>query len=110
MAVTLSSPTMWSARIREYLDKSLVYRDALTNDLYAGEIAEAGDTVKILNIGPVAVADYTGTLPAPQDLTDEALTLVVNQKKSFNFKVDDVDDQFSVIRLVDQGSMRAAYA
>lgn len=109
MAISVSIPTIWSARILEYLDKMLVYAQALTNRDYEGEITP-GATVKILQVGDVTVSDYTGDLGNPNDLTDSAQDLVINQKKAFTFKVDDVDQEFSVLRLVDAGSQRAAYA
>lgn len=109
MAISVSIPTIWSARILEYLDKILVYAQAFTNRDYEGDITP-GATVKILQVGDVSVQDYTGDLGDPGDLTDSSQDLVINQKKAFTFKVDDVDQEFSVLRLVDAGSQRAAYA
>ena len=110
MAITVSNPILWSARILAHLDKTFVYGAAFTNRDYEGEIKDAGNTVRILQIGDVTVSDYTGTLAAGQGLTDAALDLVVDQKKYFNFFVDDVDTRFSILKLVDEGSRRAAIA
>ena len=110
MAITVSNPILWSARILEHLNKSFVFGSALTNRNYEGEIANAGSTVRILQVGDVNVSDYTGTLPDPEGLTDRNLDLTIDQKKYFSFVVDDVEARFSVITLVDQGSQRAAIA
>lgn len=105
-----SKPTIWSARILGYLDKIFVYGAAFTNRNYEGDIRDAGDNVKILQVGEVTISDYTGLLDDAESLTDFAQTLTIDQRKYFNFHVDDVDNQMSVVRLVDEGSKRAAQA
>lgn len=108
--ITVSNPIIWSARILAHLDKTFVYGAAFTNRNYEGEIRDAGNTVRILQIGDITVSDYNGTLNDAEGLTDTNLDLVVDQKKYFNFFVDDVDARFSVLKLVDEGSKRAAQA
>ncbi|BDP42915.1 hypothetical protein DAETH_28840 [Deinococcus aetherius] len=108
MTITVSDPTIWSARILAHLDKTFVYGAAFTNRNYQGEITDAGSTVRILQVSDVTVSDYTGTLAAPENLNDTALDLVIDQRKSFNFIVDDVDARRSILMLVDEGSKRAA--
>ncbi len=110
MSITVSDPVIWSARILAQLDKTFVYGAAFTNRNYQGEIKDAGSTVRILQIGDVTVADYTGTLPDAEGLTDSNLDLVVDQRKFFNFVVDDVDVRRSILTLIDEGSKRAAIA
>lgn len=109
MPITVSNPTLWSARILEHLDKTFVF-EALINRNYEGEIKDAGSTVRILQIGDVSIDDYGGTLNDPTELTDTALDLIIDQKKYFNFVVDDVDERISILKLIDEGSKRAAYA
>lgn len=108
--IIASIPTIWSARILAYLDKTFVYGSAFTNRDYEGEVKDAGDKVKILQIGPIAVGDYSGILGDAQELTDTDQTLTIDQRKYFNFHVDDVADRTSVLKLVDEGSKRAAQA
>lgn len=110
MPISLSQPKLWSARLLAHLDKTFVYGAAFTNRNYEGEIKDAGSSVRILQVGEVTVNDYSGTLNEPEGLNDAALELVVDQKKYFNFVVDDVDAQQSIIKLVDEGSKRAAQA
>lgn len=108
MTITVSQPKIWSTRILFYLVKSFVYGAAFTNRNYEGEIRDAGSSVRILQVGDVTVGDYTGTLPDAEGLNDVALDLVIDQRKYFNFVVDDVDAQQSVLKLVDEGSKNAA--
>lgn len=108
--LTVSIPKMWSARILMYLERSFVFGSAFTNRNWEGEIRDAGNSVRILQIGAVTVSDYTGTLAAAEGLSDEALDLVVDQRKAFNFVVDDVDARQSILRIVDEGSKNAARA
>lgn len=110
MAITTSDPTIWSARILAHLLKTFVFGAAFTNRNYEGEIKDAGSTVRILQVGPVTVSDYLGTLGDPETLSDAAITLTVDQHKSFNFIVDDVDARRSVLQLIDEGSKNAAQA
>lgn len=110
MPITVSDPTLWSTRILFHLTTSFVYGVAFTNKNYEGEIQDAGSTVRLLQIGDVSIGDYAGILSDPENLTDSALDLIIDQKKAFNFKVDDVDARRSVLQLIDEGSKRAAYA
>ncbi len=108
--ITVSDPIIWSARILNYLEKSFVFGAAFTNRNYEGEIKDAGSTVRLLQVGPVTVKDYAGTVDNPETLTDSAINLVIDQQKYFNFVVDDVDARRSVLQLVDEGSKNAARA
>ena len=109
--MTLTSiPTIWSSRIRTHLERVLVYGAAFTNRDYEGEIKDSGDTVNILSVGEVTVSDYLGQVMEAESLTDEAQKLVIDQRKHFNFHVDDVDARASALKLVDEGSKRAAQA
>ncbi|GBF05851.1 hypothetical protein DAERI_060111 [Deinococcus aerius] len=110
MAITVSDPTIWSARILGYLTKTFVFGAAFTNRNYEGEIKDAGSTVRILQVGAVSVQDYAGSVSAPETLSDSAITLTIDQQKYFNFIVDDVDARRSVLQLIDEGSKNAAQA
>lgn len=109
MAVTNFIPTVWSARLLANLDKAFVYPSAVNKD-YEGEIKDFGDTVKINQMGAVTVTDYTGTLADPEELTSAQTLLTIDQRKSFNFKVDDVDKAQANVTLIDKGMERAGVA
>lgn len=75
-------------------------------------ITNVGDTVHINSIGAITVKDYTKNtdMDAPEALTTTDQSLVINQAKSFNFQVDDVDNVQAAGDLVDTAMGRAAYA
>jgi len=109
MSVKNFIPQIWSARLLANLDKSFVYPSAVNRD-YEGEIKQFGDTVKINQMGNVTVKDFTGTLTDPEDLTSTQQLLTIDQRKSFNFKVEDVDKAQSNVNLIDKGMERAGVA
>lgn len=103
-------PQLWSAKILDALDKELVYNKLFNSD-YEGEIAAAGDTVNIAQVGSVTIKDYTrnATIDAPEDVTVEDKTLKIDQAKYFNISVDDVDAAQSAVNLLDTATQRAGY-
>ncbi|MEO5929751.1 MAG: hypothetical protein ABIR47_07455 [Candidatus Kapaibacterium sp.] len=111
MAISLSDPTIWSARVLGYLDKTLIYKAAFTNNDYEGE-AKSGGTVKSFYLSDVSVTDYTGTWDDTDwtELTDNEKSFTIDQLKKVLAKIPDVSQQFSVLNLIDQGSKRIAYA
>jgi hypothetical protein len=106
-------PTVWAARLLKALDKALVFGQAgVVNRDYEGEIANAGDTVKIASVGDVTVGDYTknSDINNPEILTDAEQTLVIDQAKYFNFAVDDIDRAQQNVNVMDEAMRRAAYS
>jgi len=92
MSITNAIPEVWAAAILGKLDKNLVYGNVSNRD-YEGEISEYGDTVHITGIADPTISDYTRdtNLSDPEALTDSDQTLVIDQAKSFNFQIDDLD-------------------
>jgi hypothetical protein len=111
VAVNNFIPTIWAARLLVNLQKALVFGNLVNRD-YEGEIANAGDTVKIGGIGAVTVGSYTknSTSLSWQTLADASQTLLINQSKYFAFKVDDVDKIQTNVALIDAAMQEAAYA
>ena len=112
MAINNFIPTIWSARLLENLQNTLVFGQAgVMNTDYEGEISAYGDTVKINNIGAVSIGDYTknGTITDAEELTDATRNLVINQAKYFNFKIDDIDKIQQNPKLMDAAMKEAAY-
>lgn len=94
MSVTGFIPEVWSARLQtSYKKKSIFAGPGVVNRDYEGDIANAGDTVRITSISRPTVATYTkdSTSISPETLTDADRTLVVDQSKYFAFEVDDID-------------------
>lgn len=110
MAVTSFIPELWSARLLYNLEKNHVATNLVNRD-YEGEIRNAGDTVHINTLGPVAVRTYAqGT-----DLSYDALAttdqqLVIDQQKYFAFNLDDVDKAQAAGDLMDTAMGRASYS
>lgn len=111
MAITNFIPEIWSAQLLEPFYKSLVYGDVVNRD-YEGDIANAGDTVRITSVGRPTVSSYTAnsTTITPEELTDAQRTLVVDQAKYFAFKIDDIDKRQALGGIMDAAINEAAYA
>jgi hypothetical protein len=110
-AISNFIPTIWSARGLRVLQKAYVYgSERVVNRNWEGDIQNAGDTVKITSLGDVTVSNYTrnADIPAPEVLSDDATTLVIDQAKVFNFAVDDVDAAQANTTLVDKAMAKAA--
>lgn len=110
MATDHFIPQVWSAKILEALDKELVYAELFNTD-YEGEIAEAGDTVHIAQVGDVTIKDFDcdADIASPDDVKAEDLTLDIDQSKYFNISVCDVNEVQSKISLLDTATQRAGY-
>lgn len=113
MALTQFIPQIWSARLLQNLQKTLVYgQDAVINRDYEGEIRQFGDTVHIHNIGAITVGDYTrdSDMAPPEDLSGDRRSLVIDQSKYFNFQVDDLDSAQAQPKVMDEAMRESAYA
>lgn len=94
MAITNFVPEIWAANILSKLRSSVVFGQlGVINRDYEGEIAEAGDTVHITAFDDPTVEPYVKnvTTITYEGLTDEGLTLVVDQSDYFAIKIDDID-------------------
>ncbi|MEU1805844.1 P22 coat protein - protein 5 domain protein [Streptomyces sp. NPDC019937] len=112
MAITRFRPEIWSARLLVALRKALVYSGpTVVNRDYEGDIAEAGDTVRITSISDPTIGTYlpNSTTITPEELNDAQRTLVVDQSKYFAFKVDDVDKRQAKGNVMPEAMSRAAY-
>lgn len=111
MAISASIPTLWAAQLLYHLDKKMVYVPAFTNTNYQGEVASAGDTVKIIqSVDPTnAMKNYTGTVTY-DSLSDTVITLTIDQRRAYGFEVPDIENQFSIIQLATEYGMRYGYA
>jgi len=112
MAITRFRPEIWSASLLVALRKALVYaQPGVVNRDYEGEIAQAGDTVRITSISDPTIGTYTPnvTSVSPEELTDAQRTLTVDQAKYFAFYVDDVDARQAKGDVMPTAMGRAAY-
>lgn len=111
MAITSFIPELWSARLLYNLEKAHVATNLVNRD-YEGDIRGAGDTVHINTLGDITVKDYKANMDMddPEELSTEDQILLINQAKSFNFQVDDLDAAQAAGNLVDTATQRASYA
>lgn len=94
MAVTNFVPDIWSARILTNLSRTSVGAGICNRD-YEGD-AGSGDSVKITSITDPTITAYTGADMTPEDIDDATRSLLLDQKQSFNFYLDDVERAQSV--------------
>ena len=104
-------PEIWSSLINKELEKQLVYA-ACTNSNYQGEIRNQGDRVKINELGPISIGNYTknSTSITYQELDDASQLLEISQSKYFAFKIDDVDKAQTSPKLLQPAINSAVYA
>lgn len=80
---------------------------AISNTDYEGEISGQGDKVHIRTVPAVSVADYTGTV-SYANLTTSTVELLIDQAKSYAFKIDDVLSAQGDIDMLAEASKDAA--
>jgi hypothetical protein len=89
------SPVIYSKLVQKAFRKSSVVED-VTNTDYASEIANMGDSVKIIKEPDITINTYArGTTLATQDLTDADFTMVIDQANYFQFAIDDIEEAHS---------------
>ena len=103
------SPVIYSKQVQVAFRKAAVC-EAITNNDYFGEIAQMGDSVRIIKEPEITVKAYErGTTITPQDLDDEDFNLTIDKANYFAFKVDDIEEAHSHVNFQSLASDRAAY-
>ena len=103
------SPTIYSKKVQMQFRKTAVVQ-AITNNDYFGEIANFGDSVRIIKEPEISIFDYSrGAKVVPQDLTDSDFTLVIDHSRAWAFKIDDIEESMSHVNWVSLAQNRAAY-
>tara|TARA_A100000171_G_scaffold10588_2_gene8436 strand:- start:174 stop:1244 length:1071 start_codon:yes stop_codon:yes gene_type:complete len=103
------SPVIYSQKVQQAFRKTSV-AESITNSDYFGEIANFGDTVRIIKEPEITVKEYArGVQITPQDLDDEDFSLVVDKANYFAFKVDDIEEAHSHVNFESLASDRAGY-
>jgi len=103
------SSVIYSKKVQLAFRKSTVVGD-VTNSDYFGEIANQGDTVKIIKEPEISVAAYArGQNITAQDLDDEDFSLVIDKSNYYAFKIDDIEEAHSHVNFMDLATNRAAY-
>ena len=103
------SPIIYSKQVQLAFRKSSTVEDITNND-YFGEIAQMGDSVKIIKEPEISVQSYTrGAQITAQDLDDEDFSLVIDKSNYFAFKIDDIEEAHSHVNFMQMATDRAAY-
>ena len=91
MAFTSFIPSIWGSEILFSFQESTVAA-ALCNRSYEGD-ARVGNTVKVNTAGALTITDYAaaGRQTTAEAIASTSVDLLVNQEKSFDFLVDDID-------------------
>ena len=82
-------PELWSQKLNILLEKNCVMLQCVNRN-WEGEISQQGDKVKIITPADVSVSTLTTDNISYSALTPTAKELVIDQKKFFAFKIDDV--------------------
>ncbi len=82
-------PEIWSHKLNNMLEKDCVMLQCVNRN-YEGEIKNQGDKVKIITPATVSVSTLGSSNITYDALEPTATSLVIDQKKFFAFKIDDV--------------------
>lgn len=107
MALAQFIPTLWSRKVIVDVSKKLVY-GKVADQSYEGEI-KYGSILKINELGDISVSDYSGSITY-SELDDAQRELVIDQKKYWAVKIDDVDDVQANVPLMDKAMRKASHA
>ncbi len=82
-------PEVWSQKLNGMLRKNCVMLQCVNRN-YEGEIKNQGDTVKIITPASVSVSTVSSSAITYNELTPTEKDLVIDQKKFFAFKINDI--------------------
>jgi len=105
-------PEVWSGLLLSRLHEALVFQGVANTD-YQGEITAFGDTVKINEIGPITINDYSSTSTSAltiQSLSDAQKELKIDRAKTFAFWVDALDTAQIKPKVMSEAMSEAAFA
>jgi hypothetical protein len=89
------------------MENELIAKKICTMDT-GSQITKQGDSVTFTGLADPTIAAYTGTLTY-ESLADADVTLLIDQKNSYAFKVDDIEKFRSIIDVKGTTVERAAY-
>lgn len=103
------SPVIYSKQAQIAFRKSATAA-AITNSDYFGEIANQGDTVRIIKEPEITVNSLKrGTPLVSQALNDADFSLVIDQANYFQFELDDIEEAHSHVDFMKMATDRAGY-
>lgn len=103
------SPIIYAKQAQLAFRKTSVVNDITSNEFF-GNIANYGDSVKIMKEPDIAVRPYVrGKNIVSQDVVDEDFTLVIDQGNEYQFAIEDVEKAHSHINWMSLATSRAGY-
>jgi hypothetical protein len=110
MSVQAFIPQIWSASVLRSFEKASVFGSCLSRD-YSGELKEAGDTVKVPIVAPVAVREYVRDSNITYDKAQgSTLDIKIDNCSYWALKADDLDTTQSKPAFLDAATKSAGYA
>jgi len=111
LSIANFKPDIWSALLLDALRNSLVYaQPQLVNSDYEGEIQNYGQSVHITTIGDPTISDYDANTPLNyEDIETAGVDLIIDRKKFFAFKLDDVDKAQARVNPMTKMAQNSAY-
>ncbi len=82
-------PEIWSQKLNNMLEKDCVMLQCVNRN-YEGDIKNQGDKVKIITPAKVNVSTLSDAALTYKELEPSSMELVIDQKKFFAFKINDV--------------------
>ena len=82
-------PEIWSQKLNTMLAKNCVMLQCVNRN-YEGEIKNQGDSVKIITPAAVSISTVSDSAITYSELQPDETDLVIDQKKFFAFKINDV--------------------
>ena len=82
-------PEIWSQKLNTMLSKNCVMLQCVNRN-YEGEIKNQGDSVKIISPAEVIISTVSSSAITYSELSPDSADLVIDQKKFFAFKINDV--------------------
>lgn len=82
-------PEIWSKKLNNMLEKECVMLQCVNRN-WEGEIRNQGDKVKIITPAEVSISTLGGDAISYNELEPTSMDLVIDQKKFFAFKINDV--------------------
>jgi len=109
--LTALKPDIIAGQLLARLNDALVFPQVCNTD-YQGEITSYGQSVKIVQVGPVAVNSYT--MGTTSDLTIEQATVAgqtldIDQASYYAFTIDKVDNAQARVKILNDGITQAAW-
>ena len=98
--------------VQHQLQSVLVFaQEGVINRNYEGSVKYA-KSVRLTGIGGVTVFDVTDNvdMPDPEIIADTDTHLVIDFHKGYNFKIPKKDEEQTLINLMDEVNIEAAYA